>query len=134
MIPKHAPGPWTSRRHPGQGFEILDADGHPVMRQRGGLVPTVPDAQLMTQSAALAGALRRLCDRVEAIELEDGSTPDTLEARSILATIEPPDPIYTDCEFVQINPHEWHCTTHNRTRIGSQQEPVSCGIVAEEGS
>lgn len=60
MIPKHAPGPWTSRRHPGQGFEILDAENNPVMRQRGGLVPTVPDAQLMTQAAALADCLRNV--------------------------------------------------------------------------
>lgn len=32
----------------------------------------------------------------------------------------------TDCEFVHPHPHEWHCTTHNVTKIAGTSEPNSC--------
>ena len=35
-------------------------------------------------------------------------------------------PWRADCEFEQLNPHEWHCSTHNVTKIAGTKEPVNC--------
>jgi hypothetical protein len=48
----------------------------------------VANARLIAAAPELLNALRRLADRVEQIELPDGSTPDTLEARALLARVE----------------------------------------------
>jgi hypothetical protein len=46
------------------------------------------NGRLFAAAPELVEALCRLADRVEAIELPDGSTPDTCEARALLARIE----------------------------------------------
>lgn len=33
-----------------------------------------------------------------------------------------------DCEFEQLNPHEWHCNTHDVIKIAGTKEPVNCRI------
>ena len=45
------------------------------------------------------------------------------EAAEIQALI---DRVHDACEFVQEQPHEWRCTTHDVLQIGSQKEPVVC--------
>ena len=43
---------------------------------------------LIAKAPELRAALERLADRMEQIELPDGSTPDTLEARALLMEID----------------------------------------------
>lgn len=48
---------------------------------------TTPLNENTPELIALRAALERLADRVEQIVLPDGSTPDTLEARMLLAAL-----------------------------------------------
>lgn len=80
-------------------FEIawLEEPETPLVTGRMQIVATYIDGFVRawinapTSVGELRGALERLADRVEAIELPDGSTPDTLEARSLLARLDRQD-------------------------------------------
>lgn len=45
---------------------------------------------------------------------------------------EKPEDEVEGCEFVQKNPHEWFCTTHEVLCIGGTQEPNFCAIGEQE--
>lgn len=76
-------------------FPILNPEGDPLA-----YLPWEPlanqlrveelraNAQLIINAPRLYAALGRLAEKVEAIVLSDGSTPDTLEARTVLAEID----------------------------------------------
>lgn len=91
MNAKHTPGPWYSQR---TTHDVLIASEDPATNGRTLAVVPGEDAEakatarLIAAAPELAEALRRLADRVEQIERPDGSTPDTLEARALLARIE----------------------------------------------
>lgn len=80
-------------------FEIAWLEDHetPLITGRMQIVATYIDgfvrAWINAPSSVgeLRRALERLADRVEQIELPDGSTPDTLEARAILARLDRQD-------------------------------------------
>jgi hypothetical protein len=52
---------WTRRSIPGHLFEISDASG-PVLRIRGGLMPTLETARLLTAAPEMLEALRAVVD------------------------------------------------------------------------
>lgn len=86
---KHTPGPWTVQFPTSDDPELAIVGGGRVLADMFGVSGNQPDnARLIALAPTLADALRRLADRVEQIELPDGSTPDTLEARSLLAKLE----------------------------------------------
>ena len=58
------------------------------------------------------------------LALETGAVAQLVYARE-LASIVVSDA--QECEFEQVNPHEWYCTTHEVTKIASTKEPVTCG-------
>ena len=66
----------------GTAYRIL---GSPTLMDRDGEGDA--NARLIAAAPDLYAALQRLADRVEQIQLPDGSTPDTMEARAILYAI-----------------------------------------------
>ena len=55
----HTKGPWIRKSIPGHLFELADTEGNPVMRIRGGMMPTLEDARLMEAAPELLAALRQ---------------------------------------------------------------------------
>jgi len=110
MNTRHTPGPWNERTRTlitldgcDQREEVIEIasaasdetlayvpfgiEGHPPFPDD----QAEANARLITKAPELAAALRRLADRVEQIELPDGSTPDTFAARALLAEIDGED-------------------------------------------
>lgn len=54
------PGPWTRRSIPGHLFELQGADGNPVLRIRGGMMPALDDARLLEAAPELLAAAESL--------------------------------------------------------------------------
>ena len=98
MRTTHTPGPWrvSGSIMERKGFinpMIECGEEHePLIAELYGqdrpLAEKQANALLMAKAPALRDALERLAERVEQIELADGSTPDTLEARALLMEIE----------------------------------------------
>jgi hypothetical protein len=63
--PKHTPGPWTMDYESGQYFFLEGPDQHPLMRQRGGMMPTRHDARLIAAAPELLAACKSLLLYVE---------------------------------------------------------------------
>lgn len=70
--PTHSPGPWKRKSIPGHLFELSDAGGNPVLRIRGGMMPTLADAtllegapSLLTDNTALRDTVRELSAALE---------------------------------------------------------------------
>ncbi len=61
----HTPGPWVSRSIPGHLFEIHDAQKNPIMKIRGGMMPMLEDARVLTGAAAMYRALERIADMLD---------------------------------------------------------------------
>lgn len=76
---------WQRRSIPGHLFELTDQDGNIVMRIRGGMMPALADANLMTAAPALADALRRIVEWVDSGC--DPSTASIEQARAVLARL-----------------------------------------------
>ena len=55
---KHTQGPWKRRSIPGHLFEITDSTGNPVVRIRGGMMPTLDDAILLAAAPDLLEACK----------------------------------------------------------------------------
>jgi len=94
----HSPLPWRAK-HADTRFEILDAEGDPVLRINGGMIPTGEAAALMITAtnnhASLVAALR---DELEAIrvwqsargvpaEIRDGLQISTEKIRAALSRV-----------------------------------------------
>jgi hypothetical protein len=56
-VKTYTPGPWHFTRD-GTGFAIFDATGFPILRVRGGVMPRLVDATLMTAAPELLEALQ----------------------------------------------------------------------------
>jgi hypothetical protein len=56
-LAEYTPGPWTRRAIPGHLFELHTEDGTPVMRIRGGMMPTLADGNLLAAAPELLAAL-----------------------------------------------------------------------------
>ena len=57
---EHTSGPWKRRSIPGHLFEITDLLNNPVIRIRGGMMPTLEDARLLESAPDLLSALEHL--------------------------------------------------------------------------
>ena len=53
---KHTQGPWKRRSIPGHLFEITDSAENPVLRLRGGMMPSLEDSMLLTAAPDLLEA------------------------------------------------------------------------------
>jgi len=92
-------GPWRATAYRQHQYEIESeqqtAQGpkpiHVAFVRMTGLDSDPANLRLLAAAPDLRAALARLADRVEQIELPDGSTPDTLEARALLAKIDGDD-------------------------------------------
>lgn len=77
-----------------QTRDELGSDLHVTLQENGSLTfvfswhYSEDEARKFATIPDLRGALQRLTERVEQIELPDGSTPDTLEARMVLEQTE----------------------------------------------
>lgn len=88
MSKSFTPGPWGYQPSGGHHDFLIYAEAD----TRGRDLALVRDfdeanARLIAAAPDLLAALGRLADRVEQIELADGSTPDTCEARGLIARI-----------------------------------------------
>ncbi len=86
---RHTPGPWQRKAIPGHVFELTDADGNPVLRIRGGMMPSFHDALLLEAAPELK---HWICEVLERCMLDDHA-PDVAreleaEARALLARID----------------------------------------------
>jgi hypothetical protein len=59
---------WTRKSIPGHLFEITDEDGTPVLRIRGGMMPTLEHARLIAAAPALLEAARLTLEAITASE------------------------------------------------------------------
>lgn len=59
-------------------------------------------AEIWRQAAEILGKIEAICEKAEADAEE--------------------------CEFEQVNPHEWHCTVHDVVVVASTDEPVNCPV------
>ena len=83
--------PWHVRGSAQVGqWHIQDANGHDIchVEPHATVVETEKLVRLLASAGEMRVALERLADRVEQIVLLDGSTPDTLEARTLLAKVD----------------------------------------------
>lgn len=83
MSAKHTAGPWERKSIPGHLFEIQDSAANPVLRIRGGMMPTLEDARLIAAAPELLAALEAI------VEIEEGpgetDRPQMIAARAAIA-------------------------------------------------
>lgn len=84
MIARHTPGPWMYKLIRGQLFEIHNAAGEIVLRIRGGMLPSLRDAQLLGEAPAMHAALAEALNHLDGI----GAPPDKAVLRALLARID----------------------------------------------
>lgn len=78
------PGPWQRKSIPGHLFEIHNAAGEVVLRIRGGMLPTLGDAQLLSEAPTMHAALAEALNHLDGI----GAPPDKAVLRALLARID----------------------------------------------
>lgn len=71
MSAKHTPGPWTRRSIPGHLFELYTDAGDPILRIRGGMMPSLEDARVLEAAPELLEVARL----VAALTCRDGAGP-----------------------------------------------------------
>ena len=64
----HTLGPWERKSIPGHLFELHDSSGTPVMRIRGGMMPSLEDARLIAAAPELLAELQHLVRLLEPME------------------------------------------------------------------
>jgi hypothetical protein len=80
----HTAGPWRRRSIPGHIFEISNASGEIVLRIRGGMMPTLPDARLLSAAPDMLRALDTLARAAASRENTMGDPIDLLNAKAEL--------------------------------------------------
>lgn len=89
-VGKHSPLPWRDNRTDTR-YEILDAEGDPVLRINGGMMPTKPSAALILTAvnnhAHLVAALAGLMSRFEQTGEAWMSDPAWIAANEVLSRV-----------------------------------------------
>lgn len=89
------PGPWQRKQIPGHLFEISNAAGEVVLRIRGGMMPTLNDARLLTAASEMRTAIEKYIKWIQddRIRSRCNVTADHIidDARALLARCDEAD-------------------------------------------